>query len=101
MKTIDVLRNERACVVRNIKGCDRNCSKCDLLLKDIDIINAYTDAINLVSKRDKGLLIFKDTCGDCKHFTGAGDWDLCCMINKVRLCYDYTEACDGYVKEEK
>lgn len=53
------------------------------------------------------------TCGQCKHFTGAGDWDLCCTQKhptpeeKARgqhfiwghLCFEYTKACDLF--EEK
>lgn len=37
-------------------------------------------------------------CGACKYFIDAGDYDLCCQINKRRLCYPLTEACDGYVE---
>lgn len=49
-------------------------------------------------------------CGTCEHFTGGGDWNLCCNIphptpkEKERglefyfghLCYKDTEACDMY-----
>lgn len=42
------------------------------------------------------------TCGQCKHYTGGGDWGLCCdkPPKKAKeylcgfLCYDYTEADD-------
>ena len=48
------------------------------------------------------------TCGQCKHFTSAGDWNLCCtqkhptLEEKAKgknflfghLCYEDTEACD-------
>ena len=50
------------------------------------------------------------TCGQCKYFTGAGDWNLCCTQKhptpeeKVKgqyspwghLCYEDTEACDFF-----
>ena len=50
------------------------------------------------------------TCGQCNHFIGAGDWNLCCDIEhptpKERergldfyfghLCYEDTEACDAF-----
>ena len=50
------------------------------------------------------------TCGQCKHFTGAGDWNLCCDIKHPtpkekeqgldfswgHLCYEDTEACDAF-----
>ena len=32
------------------------------------------------------------TCGQCKYFTGAGDWNLCCDIRRD-LCYKETPAC--------
>ena len=35
-------------------------------------------------------------CGTCKHFTGAGDLDLCCMKSVRRLCYRDYEACEQY-----
>ena len=35
-------------------------------------------------------------CGTCKHYTRAGDWDLCCMKSKRRLCYDKDDACEEY-----
>ena len=38
----------------------------------------------------------KTYCGDCGHFLGMGDFDLCCEIHHP------TPACDEYVpKEEK
>lgn len=42
---IEVLKNERECVLRNIKGCDRDCGKCDLVMNDSVIVNAYDMAI--------------------------------------------------------
>ena len=39
-----------------------------------------------------------EKCGTCKHFTGAGDWDLCCMKSKRRLCYKDYEACEEWEK---
>lgn len=35
-------------------------------------------------------------CGNCKHFTGAGDFDLCCMKGKRRLCYKNYDACEEW-----
>ena len=57
--------------------------------------------------------IDSQTCGQCKHFTGAGDWDLCCTQKHPtpeektkgqyfpcgHLCYEDTEACNLF--EEK
>ena len=53
------------------------------------------------------------TCGQCKYFIGAGDWNLCCTQKHltpeekakgqyflyVHLCYKDIEACDLF--EEK
>ena len=61
-------------------------------------------------------LMSKTYCGDCGHFLGMGDFDLCCEIHhptpkEVELgikyafgfiCSEDTLACDEYVpKEEK
>ena len=43
---IDVLRVEQACVQRN--DCDRNCAKCDLVLPDTMILDAYSYAIDVL-----------------------------------------------------
>lgn len=54
------------------------------------------------------------TCGQCKYFTAAGDWDLCCDIPHPtkkeqeqgmtfswgHLCYEYTETCDKFEGKE-
>lgn len=51
-----------------------------------------------------------DVCGDCKHFIGGGDWNLCCDIHHPTpkevemgmrydfgfLCYKDTNACDMF-----
>ena len=44
---ITVLENEKQCVLRQIKvgGCDRNCAKCDLVMKDSKILAGYDTAI--------------------------------------------------------
>ena len=45
---IEVLKHEKECVVRNIKGCNRDCGNCDLLLSDATILEAYNNAITLL-----------------------------------------------------
>lgn len=35
------------------------------------------------------------TCKTCKHFIGAGDWNLCCDL-RYDLCYKNTPACNQY-----
>lgn len=44
-EVIEVLKNEKECVLRNIKGCDRDCEKCDLVMDDSVIVNAYDRVI--------------------------------------------------------
>ncbi len=53
------------------------------------------------------------TCGQCTHYTGGGDWNLCCDIKHPtskekeqgldfywgHLCYEDTEACDAFEEE--
>ena len=55
------------------------------------------------------------TCGQCKHFTGAGDWNLCCtqkhpipeekakgqMFLWGHLCFEYTKACDLFEEKDR
>ena len=44
---ITVLKNEKQCVLRQIQigGCDRNCVKCDLVMKDSEILAGYDTAV--------------------------------------------------------
>lgn len=42
---INIIENEKACVLRNIQGCNRDCANCDLVLPDEDIISAYNYVI--------------------------------------------------------
>ena len=49
-RTIKVLENEKACVLRNIRQeCDRDCGKCDLVLPDMEIVNAYNYALDILN----------------------------------------------------
>ena len=46
----------------------------------------------------------KPNCGECAHFLGAGDWDLCCELPHPEypyghLCYEWTEACERFKKK--
>lgn len=40
------------------------------------------------------------TCGQCKHFIGAGDWNLCCNLREI-LCYKETSGCDLFEEIQK
>ena len=35
-----------------------------------------------------------NVCGDCEHFMGFGDFDLCCSIHARRLAHADTPACN-------
>ena len=51
---------------------------------------------------NSGVLIHFDkayTCADCKHYIGAGDWNLCCRL-KYGLCYESTPACTKFEEKE-
>lgn len=37
-----------------------------------------------------------DVCGQCAHFIGMGDWDLCCKKQERRLTYAREEACPSF-----
>lgn len=51
----------------------------------------------------KGKDVFRnfDTriCGNCRHFIGGGDWNLCCD-QMSGLCYRDTKACEKYKVKE-
>lgn len=36
------------------------------------------------------------TCGECNNFWDCGDWDLCCALQKRRLCYENDAACEDF-----
>lgn len=40
-----VIENEIACVIRS-NNCNHNCSKCDLVKKDKDVLTAYAIALS-------------------------------------------------------
>lgn len=37
-----------------------------------------------------------NACGDCEHFIGFGDFDLCCAIQARRLAYADAPACNRF-----
>lgn len=51
-RAIFVLETEKKCVLRNIRGCDRNCEFCDLVLPDDDILTAFNMAIESLKGDD-------------------------------------------------
>ena len=43
-------------------------------------------------------------CGECRHFTGGGDFDLCCDLPHPEvpfgfLCYEHTAACGCFERK--
>lgn len=44
-RAIEVIQNEKKCVLRNIRGCDRQCDKCNLVLPDEEVLTAYDMAM--------------------------------------------------------
>lgn len=38
-------------------------------------------------------------CIECKHFIGAGDFNLCCDL-KYNLCYEDTESCELFEQSD-
>ena len=49
-EAIEIINLEKQCVLRNIKGCDRNCKKCDLLKADKEILEGYDMAISALKE---------------------------------------------------
>ena len=48
-EAIDVIKTEKKCVLRNMRGCTRDCTHCDLVLPEDDILLAYDMAIRALS----------------------------------------------------
>lgn len=51
-RAIKVIQTEKKCVLRNIRGCDRECDKCDLVLPEEEILTAYEMAIEALKGDD-------------------------------------------------
>lgn len=51
-RAIEVIRTEKKCVLRNIRGCSRECEKCDLVLPDEEVLMAYDMAIESLKGDD-------------------------------------------------
>jgi len=52
IEAVEVIKTEKKCVLRNIRGCDRDCAKCDLVLPDEDILTAYDMAIKALNEEE-------------------------------------------------
>lgn len=48
-EAMNIIRKERACVIR-AEVCNRDCGRCDLVIKTEDIIEAYDMAIFALMK---------------------------------------------------
>ena len=64
---ITVLENEKQCVLRQIQmgGCDRDCIKCDLVMKDSEILEGYDTAIAVLRRAQPANEPL--TCEGCKN----------------------------------
>lgn len=50
-RAIEVINTEKKCVLRNRRGCTRDCAHCDLVLPEDDILLAYDMAIRALGSR--------------------------------------------------
>jgi len=50
---VNVLRNEKECIKRNVSGCDRDCINCDLIMPDETLLEAYDIAIDIIDAYHK------------------------------------------------
>lgn len=53
------------------------------------------------AQKNKKPVKYLVTCGQCSHFLGMGDWNLCCDLPRPEcpmghLCYKDTPACDKF-----
>ena len=60
-KIIEILKNERECIV-TAENCDRNCSKCDLVMAPDVLMNNYDKAISCLKVLNE-LLDYYDSKG--------------------------------------
>lgn len=47
----------------------------------------------------------ENTCSECQHFLGCGDWNLCCDLPHPEstwgfLCYADTKACSKFQRRQ-
>lgn len=52
-RAIEVLRAEKKCVLRNIRGCEQECEHCELDMPEMDILAAYDAAIRALEGDDR------------------------------------------------
>ncbi len=83
-RMMELLEIEHKCSQAN---CDRDCYNCELVQDSRELNMMYKLAIRILRETT--------FCESCKHFIGAGDWNLCCDL-KYDLCYKYTPACTKY-----
>ena len=55
---INILENELECINR-ASHCNRNCDKCDLVMEDTELIEAYENAIRIIKHNSKYRKAFK------------------------------------------
>lgn len=54
-RIVELLNIEKECIQR-ADSCDRNCAKCDLVQDSNELIQMYTDAIEIIDKNGKEIL---------------------------------------------
>ena len=52
-RALELMEIELRCIYRNVEGCNRDCSSCDLVQLDEDLIAAYLLVIDLLEKEIK------------------------------------------------
>ena len=50
LEAVEIIKTEKKCVLRNMRGCNRDCGKCDLVLPEESILLAYDMAIRSLSR---------------------------------------------------
>ena len=85
---ITVLENEKQCVLRQIQmgGCDRDCIKCDLVMKDSEILEGYDTAIAVLRRAQPANEPLIDVCAMLEQAAQDMD-DKCrqwqCVLQRV------------------
>lgn len=52
LEAVEIIKTEKKCVLRNMRGCNRDCAKCDLVLPEESILLAYDMAIKALNDEE-------------------------------------------------
>ena len=87
-----LMRAERACVMRNSNGCDKDCLHCDLVQDDKELIQAYTEAIDKLENPNYKQII---PCCMCDYWDKESGLSARTCRKHQRITVQYGYCSDG------